>query len=93
MEEFRALCVDRLVLKLIHARSVLPEQFTVRDGACEIGQEARRTLVAAFESWLSGAVQHPEAGAVDWRRVLDGQVLRWTRALRGQAPYQRFEVR
>ncbi|MDD2919537.1 CRISPR-associated endonuclease Cas1 [Rhodoferax sp.] len=93
MEEFRPLLVDRLVLKLIHAGTVQPGQFTVSKAGCEIQLDARRSLIEAFEAQLASPIQHPDGGLIDWRRVIDGQVLLWTRALRGQAAYCRFEVR
>lgn len=93
MEEFRALLIDRLVTKLIHAGTIKPDQFTVSETGCDINQEARRSLIEAFEEQLASPIQHPDAGPVDWRRVMDGQVLLWVRALRGLAEYTRFEVR
>ena len=93
MEEFRPLLVDRLVLKLIHAGTLTPSQFTVSDTACEIQLDARRSLIEAFEKQLASPIQHPDGGPMDWRRIIDGQALLWIRALRGQAAYGRFEVR
>ena len=93
MEEFRALLVDRLVMKLIHAGTLTPDQFTVSATGCEIQLEARRSLIEAFEDQLASPIQHPEEGPMDWRRIIDGQALLWIRALRGQAAFTRFEVR
>lgn len=93
MEEFRALLVDRLVLKLIHAGTMKPDQFTVSETGCDIQLDARRSLIEAFEEQLASPIHHPDAGPVDWRRVIDGQALLWIRTLRGQAAYNRFEVR
>lgn len=93
IEEFRALLVDRLVLKLLHAGSVQPGQFTVSESGCEIQLDARRTLIEAFEAQLANPIRHPDSGLIDWRRVIDGQALLWIRTLRGQAEYRRFEVR
>jgi len=93
MEEFRALLVDRLVLRLLHARQIKPAQFAISDAGCEIQLDARRRLIEAFEEQLASPIRHPHSGLVDWRRVIDGQALLWVRALRGQAAYSRFEVR
>lgn len=93
MEEFRALLVDRLVLKLITVGKLKLEQFTVKDNSCEIHLEARRILIEAFEEQLAGAITHPVSGPMDWRRIIDGQALLWVQALRGLAPYSRCVIR
>jgi len=63
MEEFRPLLADRLVLSLINRQQVQPEDFEDRPGGSVLmSDDARRTLLAAWQQRKQDEVQHPALG-------------------------------
>jgi CRISP-associated protein Cas1 len=63
VEEFRAWFADRLVLSLINRRQVTPCDFiTLEGGAVRLQDDARRTVLIAFQERKREALQHPFTG-------------------------------
>ncbi len=60
MEEFRAFYADRLVLSLINRKEVTAKQFeTSESGAVNMSEEARKTLIKAYQEKKSTVLTHP----------------------------------
>lgn len=60
MEEFRAFVVDRLVLSLINLKEVSEKQFnTTASGAVVMDDEARRTIINAYQKKKEAVLYHP----------------------------------
>lgn len=65
MEDLRSVLVDRLVLTLINRRQVQPDDFVERPGgAFQIEDQARKRVVAAYQSRKQEEVMH---SAIDQR--------------------------
>jgi len=63
MEEFRPLLADRLVLSLINRQQVQPEDFEDRPGgSVQMSDDARRTVLAAWQQRKQDEIQHPALG-------------------------------
>jgi CRISP-associated protein Cas1 len=63
VEEFRAWFADRLVLTLINRRQVAPGDFsTLEGGAVRLAEDARRTVLIAFQERKREELQHPFTG-------------------------------
>ncbi len=91
IEEFRALTVDAVVLRLLTQGDVAPGDFSYdADGACRIGRPLRKTYLAALEAKLQSPVEHRLAGdGGDYRRAMRAQVAHWIQVLEGSAPLYR----
>lgn len=64
MEEFRSLLADRLALTLINRRQVNAEDFDAHPGgAVTLKDDARRTVVAAYQERKQEALTHPLLGS------------------------------
>jgi CRISPR-associated protein Cas1 len=60
MEELRPVLADRLVLTLINRQQVAPGDFVARPGgAVHLTDEARKTVIIAFQKRKQDAVEHP----------------------------------
>ncbi len=60
VEEFRSFFADRLVLSLINRNEVQPEQFeTTASGAVNMNDEARKTIITAYQKKKEAVVNHP----------------------------------
>lgn len=60
MEELRAYLADRLVLTLINRQQVRPEHFVcTQSGAVMMQEEARKTVVAAYQTRKQEQLEHP----------------------------------
>jgi len=60
MEELRPVLADRLVLTLINRQQVAPGDFVARPGgAVHLTDEARKTVIVAFQKRKQDAVEHP----------------------------------
>lgn len=85
LEEFRGPIVDALVMDMVQNGRVKPDDFSwpETDGdACLISTAARRSYVHAFEAKLNSTVRHVRHGLMmDWRRIMDGQVLELVQSL------------
>jgi len=63
MEEFRPLLADRLVLSLINRQQVQPDDFEDRPGgSVQMSDDARRTVLAAWQQRKQDEIQHPALG-------------------------------
>lgn len=90
IEEFRALTVDAVVLRLLTQGDVEPGDFSYDDdGACRLGRPLRKTYLAALEAKLQSPVEHRLAGGGDYRRAMRAQVAHWIQVLEGSAPLYR----
>ncbi|MCI5146490.1 MAG: CRISPR-associated endonuclease Cas1, partial [Candidatus Electrothrix sp. AR3] len=78
MEEFRAIIVDIVVLKLVLNRHLTPKEFTMPTGAntaCLMSDQARKLFIRELEKKLNAAILHPVSGLhLDYRRCLEHQV-------------------
>jgi CRISPR-associated protein Cas1 len=90
MEEFRAPIVDALVFDLVLNRKVRLEEFTWPEAPgepCLMSMSLRRGFVHAFERKISTLLRHPRFRVLlDYRRIIDAQILQMIGALRGQLP-------
>ena len=97
MEEFRALTVDAVVLKLLSRDDIGVGDFVVGGAGegCRIGLPVRKAYLAALEARLQSAVAHPLGGiGGDYRRAMRAQVAHWIQVLHGEAAgYRPFTVR
>ena len=87
IEEFRAVVVDAVVLKLVLNRQVSPDDFnaTENTGACLLNDEARGVFIKALEMKLNSAVKHPISRLkLDYRRCVEHQVNHLAAVIRGR---------
>lgn len=93
IEEFRAVIVDAVVLKLVLNENVTPGDFafpTQKDRPCYLNKEARTRFIKSFEAKLNGAVTHPVSGLrIDYRRCIEHQVQELAGVIRGRRPRYR----
>jgi hypothetical protein len=63
-------------------------------GACTMSVSARRNFVHAFEKKLNTPQRHTRYGLhMDWRRIMDGQVLHLVQTLHGLTHvYQAYTI-
>ena len=85
MEELRAPLADRFVLKLINTRQLVKEDFYQKEsGGVILMDDARRTLLAAWQNRKQEALEHPFLKEkVQWGLVPHVQALLLARYLRG----------
>ncbi len=63
MEEFRSILADRLVLTLVNRQQICPDDFIERPGgAVEIREEARKTVIAAWQRRKQEEWTHAQLG-------------------------------
>lgn len=98
MEEFRGPIVDALVFDMVQNGRIKPDEFIwpETDGEpCLMSVSARRNYVHAFEKKLNTPVRHTRYGLqMDWRRIMDGQVLHLVQTLHGEhATYQPYIIK
>lgn len=63
VEEFRSVLADRLVLTLINRQQIKPEDFEERPGgAVQMSDDARRTILAAWQERKQDEVLHDQLG-------------------------------
>jgi CRISPR-associated protein Cas1 len=91
MEEFRAIVVDAIVMDLVLNQRLTPDHFNwpEADGEpCLLSDVARRKLIDAFEARMNAPISHPDVHQrLDYRRVMDMQVLSLCSVLRGTATH------
>ncbi len=93
MEEFRASFADRLVLNLINRQQIKPQDFVTRPGgAVHLVDDARRTLLEAYQNRKQEEVPHQIIGSkVPFGLIPHLQARLLARHLRGDVPsYQPF---
>ena len=60
MEEFRAVLADRMALSLVNLKQVTPRDFKMTEsGAVLIGDDARKTVLAAWQKKKQEQLEHP----------------------------------
>jgi CRISPR-associated protein Cas1 len=97
MEEFRGPIVDALVMDMVQNGRIKPDEFSWPEGPdepCSMSVSARRNFVHAFEKKLNAPQRHTRYGLhMDWRRIMDGQVLHLVQTLHGQShAYQAYTI-
>jgi CRISP-associated protein Cas1 len=78
MEEFRAVCIDAIVLRFCMRSEVDSASFgQMRDQGFQLDRAIVKQFIRKFEERLSTPMQHPHNGElnVDLRQIIDGQVL------------------
>ncbi len=88
IEEFRAVIVDTVVLKLVFNRRVTPVQFTSSDSAgrgCLLSSRARKLFIRELEKKMNAPIQHPVSGLqLDYRRCLEHQIYHLASVIQGR---------
>jgi CRISP-associated protein Cas1 len=93
MEELRAPFADRLVLSLINRKQIQPQDFVTRPGgAVHLVDDARRTLLAAYQNRKQEEIQHQIIDSkAPFGLIPHVQARLLARHLRGDVPsYQPF---
>lgn len=99
VEEFRALVVDAVVLKLVHDHPYEQQDFQLqKDGAvpyCRIGNSMRKILIERLESKLNSQLTHPLTGeSGDFRCMIRIQIAHYIQVIQGATPsYNCFVLR
>lgn len=94
MEEFRPLVADNLVLAVINNREVQRQDFTEMLGAYQLGDQARKAFLQAFERKMQDEFQHPFFGyRCTYRRAIELQARLLARHLQEGVPYQPLVLR
>lgn len=109
VEEFRALIVDAVTIRLINRRQLVPADFgspsealgqdqLIADaddsGAVYLLERGRKIFIREFLARLREEVFDPREGIhTDWRGIIRGQVYRFARAIKGEGPYVAFVQR
>lgn len=85
MEEFRAIFADRLVLTLINRGEVDANEFTTKDnGAVEMNDATRKTILNAWQTKKKAEITHPFLGEkMEWGLLPHVQAMLLARYLRG----------
>ena len=99
VEEFRALVVDAVIIKLVLDRPLEQNDFQLHgEGTnryCRIGNVLRKTLIERLEAKLNSKLTHPvtqETG--DFRRMMRIQIAHYIQVLEGIVPaYRPFVLR
>ena len=88
IEEFRAIVVDAVVLKLVLNGRVSPEQFDLPQQPgepCLLNKEARDIFVKSLEAKLNSPIRHPASGLrLDYRRCIEHQIRQLAAVIRGR---------
>lgn len=96
MEELRTVLADRLVLTLVNRGQLKPDDFIDRPGgAIHLTEDARKTVLAAYQKRKQEEVMHPIVGSkVPIGLIAHVQARLLARHLRGDLPtYQPFVLR
>ncbi|OFC30308.1 CRISPR-associated endonuclease Cas1 [Acidithiobacillus caldus] len=98
MEEFRALVVDRMVIKLLTDPKTTEADFVldVHGGLpCKLGTDLRKRCIQSFEERINSTFQHPVSGVqMDFRRAMLAQARHFARVMRREETcYQPFVFR
>jgi len=94
-EEFRALLADSVALTLLNNRVLGTGDFLRRGWAVALKDQARRTVIGAYEERMATVIQHPLFGySVSYRRILGVQARLLARTISGELPaYRAFTTR
>ena len=85
MEEFRAYCVDSLVIRFCTQSGAHADRFgQTSDGGFKLDRIVVKQWVRSFEERLNAPLKHPITGenASDVRRIIDGQIVQLMRCIR-----------
>lgn len=98
VEEFRAIVVDNLVVRLVLSEQVRVTDFTMPNAVtpqCRMSDETRRLFIRQFEAKLNAAITHPHTDKLmDYRRCIECQVQELTAVIRGRhSAYRPMVVR
>ncbi|WP_312274578.1 CRISPR-associated endonuclease Cas1 [Candidatus Igneacidithiobacillus taiwanensis] len=98
MEEFRALVVDRMVIKLLSDPKTTAADFIMDPHSslpCKLGTALRKRCIQSFEERINSTFQHPISGTqTDYRRAMLAQAKHFAQVMRGQEPrYFAFTIR
>ena len=98
MEEFRAPVVDTAILQLVLEKQVRLDEFewdAQGKAACQIGETARKRLLAALAAKYRARLIHPQAGQMmDYHRAILYQANHYRRIVEGRdAVYHPFKLR
>jgi CRISPR-associated protein Cas1 len=93
MEEFRQQLIDKSTIKLVSRKEVKPEDFSIRENLCFLGDKARRTLLKEilerFEDYI--AINEEK---MRWSDLMLNQARNIGKFLRGEIPkYEGFWLR
>lgn len=94
-EEFRALLADSVALTLLNNRVLKTGDFLQRGQAVALKDQARRTVISAYEERMDTVIRHPLFGySVSYRRILGVQARLLARTISGELPsYRAFTTR
>lgn len=88
IEEFRAIVVDAVVLKLVLNAQVSPNDFEwpkAGTGACLLNDQARGLFIKSLETKLNARIRHPVSNLrLDYRRCMEHQVDHLAAVIRGR---------
>ncbi len=92
MEEFRAPLVEGLAVYLFNNRIMNQGMFTkLDDGTIRMGREGHGPIIRGYETWLDRDIKSPRTGTkVQWRRLIEQQVVAYAEHCRGEAPYRPY---
>ncbi|EQD43012.1 CRISPR-associated protein Cas1 [mine drainage metagenome] len=95
MEEFRPLIVDSIVIGLINNNEVAENDFIQRGNSVSIKDNARKTVIRAYERKMDTLVTHPFFGySISYRRNLEVQARLLGRTILGElTEYPMFYTR
>ena len=90
IEEFRAIIVDAVVLRLVLNRRVTPEHFAMPQGAgkeCIMEETARKLFIRELEKKMNASITHPMSGLrLDYRRCIEHQVHHLAAVIQAREP-------
>ncbi|MER3396910.1 MAG: CRISPR-associated protein Cas1 [Acidimicrobiia bacterium] len=95
VEEFRPLLGDSIALTLFNNRVLSNRSFIRRGGTCALKEDARRSVIEAYEKRMDTLVRHPLFGyKVSYRRVMEIQARLLARCIAGELQfYKPFTTR
>lgn len=94
MEEFRALIVDRLVLRLLHKQIIKPSHFSGKEQSIRLNQEGFTRMVTQYREQRDSRIRHPRSGLqLTFYQCVEEQVRQLARVVLGSEPaYQPFVI-
>jgi CRISPR-associated protein Cas1 len=90
-EEFRAPIVDRVVLSVLNAGTLTPDDFETTDElGCRLTKEGMRRFLTEYERKMNAPVRHSISGIEHtWRGCIHAQARHYRSWLRGEVPHYR----
>lgn len=88
---FKPVLVDRLLIRLLNRRQILPSEFTQQGTACSIEEDGRKTLLKEFEGVLEETIEHPDLNRhVSYQHLLRLEAYKLKRHLLTGESYNAF---